>query len=395
MKNQWIEFFSGIVTIKVSGRGIERFLNQLTKNEIMIWNVKKHGSEAVVLKLRLQDINKLRAAARGSQCKIKFIGRSGGPFLLKRLWTNGGLLVGAVLFLAVIMMLSNMVWGIEVKGANPATEYQIRKELDEMGVKIGKSQLFLKNVEEIQQDLTNNVPSITWVGVELRGTTFHFQVVEKTEPEKPEYYSPRHLVAKKKAIIVDMFVEKGEPVVEVNDHVKPGDLLVSGIIGKDGETQVVPSIGKVMGETWYKSTVTLPIKSTFFVFNGKEKRKYYVNVGGFSIPIWGFGKPEFKEYEKATFEKKLRFLKWEIPISYVDETYREREKVTRIYSNEEAIKEAKEMARKEIKSRLPEEAIIKGEKVLHQSIENGKVELITHFQIIENIAIGQPIIQGD
>ena len=31
MKNQWIEFFYGRVTVKVSGKGIERFLNVLDK----------------------------------------------------------------------------------------------------------------------------------------------------------------------------------------------------------------------------------------------------------------------------------------------------------------------------------------------------------------------------
>ena len=53
------------------------------------------------------------------------------------------------------------------------------------------------------------------------------------------------------------------------------------------------------------------------------------------------------------------------------------------------------MAREDIKSRLDEDASIKGEKVLHQSIDNGKVKLSVHFQIIENIAQGQPIIQGE
>jgi similar to stage IV sporulation protein len=53
------------------------------------------------------------------------------------------------------------------------------------------------------------------------------------------------------------------------------------------------------------------------------------------------------------------------------------------------------MARKDIKSLLPEDAKIKGEKVLRQLVKNGKVNLIVHFQVIENIAEPQPITQGD
>ena len=108
-----------------------------------------------------------------------------------------------------------MVWGINVKGANPATEYKIYKELDKMGIKVGKLQLFVDNVESIQQQLSDNIEEITWVGVELKGTTYHLQVVEKNEPKQPEYFSPQNIVAKKKAVIVDMFVEEGKAVVNI------------------------------------------------------------------------------------------------------------------------------------------------------------------------------------
>lgn len=395
MKNQWIEFYRGLVTVKASGKGIERFINALTRSGINIWNVKNHGTQSVTFKMKLEDAKKIRSHARNSDCRIEFLQRAGAPFLVKRLLKNSGFAAGALAFFAVILLLSNMVWGIEIKGANPATEYQIIKELDKMGVKKGKLQFFVDNVESIQRQLSNNIEAITWVGVELKGTTYHLQVVEKNEPKKPEYLSPRHLVAKKKAVIVDMFVEEGRPVVDIHDHVQPGQLLVSGIIGKEGQTETVPSKGEIFGETWYKSEVILPLNSTFKVISGNEKVKHALTIGNLEIPIWGFGSPEFEEYELEENEKSVKFLKWELPISYVNKTFREREQVTRIYSNKEAFEAAKDLARKKIKSSLDENAKVMGEKVLHQSIDNGKVTIAIHFQIIENIAEGQPIIQGD
>jgi similar to stage IV sporulation protein len=395
MKNQWIHTFSGTVKVKLTGKGIERFLNQLTRNGVSIWNVKKHGSEAVTFYVNLQDVKKLRIPARDSHCKIRFLERAGGPFFLKKLWTNSGFLAGAILFFALIVLLSNMVWGIEINGASPATEYQIRKELDKMGIGVGKMQFSIDNVESIQKELTDKVGDLTWIGVELKGTTYHFQAVEKSEPEKAEAIGPRHLVAKKKAAIVKIFVEKGDPVVEVNDFVQPGQLLVSGLYGKENEQKVVAATGEILGETWYSTKVELPLKSTFQVYNGNEKRIYSLKIAGKAIPVWGFGKNEFKEYETEVSEQPIKFFKWELPAKIEKRTIREREQVTRIYTREEAIESAKELARKDIKNTLPENAIIKGEKILHQSIENDKVRLITHFTIIEDIAEGQPIIQGD
>lgn len=395
MKNQWIEFYSGIVTVKITGKGIERFINSLTRNGLIIWNVKRSGTDAIIFKMKLSDVQELRKYRRASNCKVRFLQRKGAPFLLKRLLRNSGFFLGAFSFILVLLVLSNMVWGIEVKGAKPATEHQIRKVLTEMGIEVGKLQFYMEDVETIQRNLTNRIEELTWVGVELKGTTYHFEVVEKNQPKKIEKLSPRNLVAKKKAIIVEMFVEKGQPRVKKYDHVVPGQLLVSGFIGKEEKPEIVPAKGKILGETWYKTSVELPLKTTFYVFNGQEMRKHFISIGNLNIPVWGFGKTPYKEFEKERNEKKIRFLKWEIPISYIHETIREREMVEREYNKEQAVQMAKNLAIEDIKRILSEDAIIKGEKILHRAFQNGKVKLSLHFQVIEDITKAQPIIQGD
>ncbi|MBM4762335.1 sporulation protein YqfD [Bacillus sp. B15-48] len=395
MKNQWLNFFVGIVRVKVTGRGIERYLNQLTRSGILIWNVKKHGEDVITFHIKAVDVKKLRGPARKSEVKVRFIERVGGPFFLRRMWTNSGFLAGTLAFIVIIMVLSNMVWGIEINGASPATEHQIRKELKEMGIIIGKPQFTLDNVDVIQRELTDNVKALTWVGVELRGTIYHFQVVEKEDPDKPKTYEAQNLVATKKATIVRMFVEEGEKVVAINDTVQPGQLLVSGLIGKEDEKKAVAARGEILGETWYKSQVELPLETTFQVFSGEEKRKYSLNVGELSIPFWGFNKHEYKEFEMEETTQQLKMLSWELPLAMTKKTIREREEVNRNYTKEEAIERAINLARKDIKNQLPEDATIKGEEILHQSLNNGKVKLSILFQIIEDIAKSQPIIQGD
>lgn len=392
MKNHWIEFLLGMVVIKVSGRGAERFLNVLIRNEFFIWNVKRHGTETITFQMRYRDAFKIRPFVRNSGCKVAFLRRSGLPFLGRRLLKNSGFLIGAILFMFLILLLSNVVWGIEIKGAQPATEHQIRKELDKMGVKIGKVQFFTKNVESIQRQLTDNIGAITWVGVELKGTTYYFQVVEKDQPEVPKSLSPRNLIAKKKATIVKMFVEKGQKAVDINDQVVPGQLLVSGLIGKEGEEIRVAAKGEVWGETWYTSHVELPLTTTFSVFNGNEKQKYSLSFGRAEVPVWGFGKVPFRDFKMETSQNHIRFLRWELPVSLVQRTFREREKLTRTYNRDEAVKYAMELAKKDIKKRLDDDAMVKDEKILHKAVHNGKVKLDLHFKVIENIAKPQPII---
>jgi hypothetical protein len=65
--------------------------------------------------------------------------------------------------------------------------------------------------------------------------------------EKIEALSPRSLVAKKKAMVAKIYVEKGQPEVQVNDYVKKGQVLVSGLIGKEDNKKSIAAVGEVLG----------------------------------------------------------------------------------------------------------------------------------------------------
>lgn len=157
----------------------------------------------------------------------------------------------------------------------------------------------------------------------------------------------------------------------------------------------MPAKGEVLAETWYKANVTYPLEKKSNVYTGDQKVKHTLELGSLKIPLWGFGNIDFDHYVKEEDKRQVKFLKWELPIVMTKNIYREAEVMTQVFNEKEAILEAKKLARSKIKKQLDEDATIKGENVLHQSIENGKVTLSIHFQIIENIAEEQPIIQGD
>lgn len=388
-------FLIGRVIVKVEGRGVERYINRLIRNGIIIWDVKREKNGNAKFFISLSDIHRVRKAARNTECRISFIHGEGLPFLWKRARKNSGFLIGLFIFFFIATLLSNITWGIYIEGADPETESHIREELDEMGVRIGAMHLFVDKPDMIQKKLTDIIENITWVGVELKGTTYHFQVVQKTEPEQPELKSPRHLVASKRAVIAHMFIEKGKPIVKVNQFVKKGEILVSGLIGSEDHPQVVTAKGEVLGYTWYKTDVELPLEFKLPVYNGEEMNKHALQVGDFSIPIWGFNDIHFEQYETETSERDIFFLNWKLPITYLHKTFREKEITKRTLTKEEAIEAAKSIARRDLQAHIPKDAKIDKENILHEEVENGKVKLSINFQVIENIAQEKAIIQGD
>nr|WP_254109463.1 sporulation protein YqfD [Bacillus pumilus] len=396
VKNKWFAYFIGRVEVEIKGNGIERLINECTRQGITMFQVIRR-KDSVRLFIRLSDVHAFRKVQRHHEVTCSFHQKKGFPFLL--LWSrkNIGFTLGIVFFLATILALSNMVWKIDIKGANPETEHQMRKHLDEIGVQKGRFQFLMGTPEKIQKSLTANIQSITWVGVELNGTTFQMKVVEKNEPEKEKYTSPQHIVAKKKAVITRMYVEKGEPLAAVDEHVKKGQMLVSGLIGSEDQQKTVGAKAKIYGETWYRSEVSVPLRTSFDVFTGKMKTKHKLSAFGGSVPFWGFSfkKDDFKQPKTETEVHPLHFLSFQLPFSYEKETTRESETMNRTYTNKEAVQAGIKMGKKELEEKLGQTGEVKSEKVLHETTGNGKVKLIILYQVIEDIVQPTPIVQGD
>ncbi|WP_050615816.1 sporulation protein YqfD [Bacillus testis] len=399
MRNQWTNFYTGSVELKVTGTGIERFVNDLVRREIYLWDMKRLEDGSISFNMNIAHVHRMRRVLRRHPCKVAFMKRTGLPFLMRRLLFNSGFLVGFILFLVALFLLSNVIWNIEISGAKPETEHLIRKELAKIGVQKGKFQFTVDGSDEIQRKLSHEIGAITWVGVELKGTTYHLQVVEKKEPKRPVAKDRQNLVAAKKAIVRQVIVDKGKAIVSVNDFVKKGQLLVSANINTNQNTAksevLVPAEGKVMGEVWYISSVEIPLKTHFSVFTGKEYNKRALTFGKFAVPVWGFKKPDYREYVREESDKPLFFLGWKLPVAYKTITYRDKKNVVREYSKKEAIQKGKLTALKDLKKELPKNSSVIGQKVLHEGIENGTVILSIHYQVLENIAIERPIIQGD
>lgn len=115
MKNKWLSFFSGKVQLELTGRGIERLLNECTRQGIPVFHVKKK-KEAVSLYIQLQDVHAFRRVRSKFKCKARFINRKGFPFLLLKSKLNIGFTIGFAIFFILLFLLSNMVWKIDEIG---------------------------------------------------------------------------------------------------------------------------------------------------------------------------------------------------------------------------------------------------------------------------------------
>ncbi|TKI56215.1 sporulation protein YqfD [Brevibacillus antibioticus] len=386
------EWVDGHVTITVRGKRFERMLNMAVRDGIRIWNIRRVGEEVTRCDILIRDYFRLRPLLKETGCRSHVEGRDGLPFWLLRLRRRSGLAIGVALFFIGLYMLSSFVWSVEVSGTKMVDPRRVIQAAEQVGIKEGAWKVKLKEPLVLQKELLSLLPEASWVGIEIQGTKVMLQVVEKEAPVKPLATGPRHLVAKKRAVVHKILPEVGRSQVVSNQLVEKGQVLISGIIGNDARQQAVSARGKVQGEVWYMSNTSVPLKQTVHRLTGEKLQHQYLLVGPYAVYVWPFEKQSFAQAEMAEQRFLPSYAGYASPLGWKTVTYAQTEPVQTEMSVEEATELAEKFAREDILKKAGKDAFIQDEKVLHVTTENGKVYVSIHFSVIEDIAIEQPFV---
>src|SRR5699024_5362903 len=211
--------------------------------------------------------NVFKKICAGLQIKVVILEKRGLQFLLKDVIFKKEILISLILSVFILFILSNLIWSVEINGLPEEIEEKVSEQLDRYGVRTGNFIFNTPSPSMIQQHLINEVSELLWIGVEISGTSYKLEGVEKLIIKKDKALTPRDVVASKDAIVKDMQVRKGLPIVHRNDYVKEDDLLISGVLNKgtveNDEKQIVAAEGDIIGETWYEVEVAVSTKGNY------------------------------------------------------------------------------------------------------------------------------------
>lgn len=382
-------WFFGYLILTLSGKNVERFINEVIREGIKLWDIQLLPEHVFQLRIGIKDFFRLRPHLRKTRTILIRKRRVGFPFWIEKGLRRKGLLIGLFLFILIVYMLSSMIWKVEIYGIERIPTEEVLKAAEKAGFKSGIFKWNLPPLAQMERDIRERLPAASWVGVRIDGVVMKITVAEKVEAKENLLINPRHLVAKKTAIITDMLVEKGNPVVRRNQLVHKGEVLVSGIIGPKeapDRQNVVAAKGVVWGEVWYDSIISVPLKRTIPSYTGEKKRNYSLLLGNIGIKVWGFGKGEIQKEEVEKTKQYLYFLDWKLPIGWEVEERRAYTEQVIQRTKEEAIRLGLALARKDLLSKAGVGSKIKDEKVLQQWLEHDKVYIKVHYAVIENIA---------
>ncbi len=365
---------SGQVTIEINALMPEKILNAFWNNQIYTCNIVKVNLTTVRVTIYYRDYKDAEILIKKYKGKVKIVKTSGMIVLFMKMRRKLSLVIGMGLFFAVIYILSNYIWAIDIETQRNLSPFEVRQQLSSIGIKPGlsKSQVNVYEIEKKMEDLNSQ---IMWIRVRIEGSTLKLVIKEKVNPPSTEKILYNQVVAKMDGEVKRVYTNSGNPAVVPGDIVKKGDDLILPIQGREGfEMEVKPS-GTVIANTFYDKFMEIQISGEKLERTGNKNSDIYLNF---------FGK---KVYLKKAINQFESYDKIEEKDGFVNKiTYFEKKGINVNLDKESTVKEATEKLEGSLRKTLSNDAKIIDKKTTEEDIEGGKILINVKFTVEQDIA---------
>ncbi len=343
-----LKWSRGYVTILLRGSSQERFMNLCRNKKILLWDMHTSG-RYYICNVSVDGFKKMRPIAGKTGTRPVIQKKIGLPFLLRRYRNRTGFLAGLFLCLFFLYYSSLFVWKITVEGQYTHTEEEITKFLKTKNITVG-TKISEIDAAAAEEELRKHYDDIGWVSIEITGTRMYVRLAETNMPPEAEAEAGESdLVASHAGRIRSIITRQGTPMVEENEEVEKGDVLVSGLVdifGDSGEileTKRVCADADIMLETEYTYKDRFSMEYELPDYTGREKRSYGLSVLNYAFfaenPLKTIA--NFEKYDIIVDEKEVHLGKnFILPLKIIEKRWREYHSAVFTYSREEAKQEA-------------------------------------------------------
>ncbi|MFV0497796.1 MAG: sporulation protein YqfD [Candidatus Fimivivens sp.] len=282
-----VRWLRGTVTFLITGAFPEKLINLCLRNGLPVWGI-KHLPTGIEASTNAKQYRRLRSMARQSETKVRITKKSGLWVYRHRHRRRKGFLAGFVCVLLVLIVASQFIWRVDINGCVTIPEEELRVVLEELGVKPGVRSAKI-DARTLQQQLRLMDGRIAWIAINIVGSTAQIELRERNAP--PDAVDPDewvgNIVASCDGQIRYMEVYEGQPLVNIGDTVRVGDIIVSGIMEDQyGNRQFKYARAKVLAHSYEDQDVAVPLKQPTWVPNGTPKTKNYLEWGSIRIPLF-------------------------------------------------------------------------------------------------------------
>lgn len=318
----FIRFFRwllGWVRFEAEGGFPERLLNQAAKQGIALWNSSRQGITLTSC-CYARSYRKLRPLAKKASVRMRVRDRRGLPFFLRRYQARLGLAAGLAAYVLLLQVLSSRVWIIDIRGNDLISDQEILEVLEPLGIREGGSFEGL-DVSDLQLSALKALPDLTWLAVNLDGSTVHVEVEERGTHAPLEGDTPSNIKAARDGKIVKVEVTGGQAAVKPGEAVTKGSLLISGVVESKTGPILRRSSGRIIAETTRILTAEIPLTETQLLPTGETIFRPAFSLFGIRIPLYTDGTVP-KDCDLSTHRHMLTAYGKALPVGFLCEEYR-------------------------------------------------------------------------
>lgn len=380
-----VSYFRGYLTITVTGRFCERFINVCTAHDILLWDIVKVSPCSIRCKISVSDFRRLLPLVHKTGVHIHINIKHGFPFFLKRHKKRKIALLGVFVFLVAVTVFNQFVWDIDVTGNYKVPDDTIISVLKESGLKIGMP-ISKIDQQKLKTEALIKIPELAWLWVDKRGSVAIVDVREKIEV--PKMYPPddyTNIIAAKDALIERMTVLAGVPVVEEGDTVLAGTVLVTGKIPVPAKQfdRYVRADAKIYARVWYEDSKVFSLVSTERHETGRRKSQYTIKFFGNEIPLFHKGDASYKEFDVAISDYSL------FGIGFTKKTYTEIELKEELMTEESVVNFGVTQMKKALEEAVSSDSELKNFEYSHEKLNDTEIRLRIKAEYLEDIAVAE------
>lgn len=288
----FFRFLDGIVTVEITSADVHGTMNAIQSSGFQLWNLEMLDVLTIRFQIRRREWKKLRILCKKRGEQLRLLSKRGIYWNLLGLKQRPVLVIGLFLLMLLSFWVPGRVFFVQIEGNISIPSRQIVESAARCGISFGASRREVRS-EKMKNALLEEMPSLSWAGVNTFGCTAVISVRERTESNPlDEHCEVSSIIAVRDGVIRQMTVLRGNSLCAVGQAVKAGQVLISGYNDCGISIQAVAARGEIYAETNRSLLVICPafcevrgvqtdIMQKFSLIIGK-KRIIFSNSSGIS-----------------------------------------------------------------------------------------------------------------
>ncbi|WP_039767679.1 sporulation protein YqfD [Caldicellulosiruptor sp. F32] len=271
--------FANQLILKVEGENLNKFLNMLVFNKVLL-DIREKGQNSLVIVVYLADFKKVVNIVKRTNSRIHILEKRGIYFLIREITTFK--LISILFCILLLFLFSLFIFDVKIKShdSNKLIDDKIVQTLKNYNIKPFTLKMKIDQ-EKLSKKLLADLEELMWVKVKKEGGLLIVEYVKKEEGDLKNKWGK--IFAKSSGVIQKLILKSGNALVKEGDTVIAGQLLIDNrVVTKDGNEYYEDAIAEIVATTFYSVSRDFSLPAYQKVYTSQKK-----------VPFIVIGKHEF------------------------------------------------------------------------------------------------------